>query len=158
MQRYTKLGSPREFSVVRRTVFCVLLGRAGQKLHKTGFAARRSVGGPAEHNFKVKKVFCFKLGTMSVPEALETTIRILLMYFIVLAHRWNRGVWARPAPSGTPHRHPWEPLGTPRAPPRGPTVHKTRFAARQKSHAAKLVLCTFGPGQFGQISFRERKM
>ena len=94
---------------------------------------------PIGHNFKVKKVFCFKLDAMSVPEALATTIRILLMFSIVLAHRWNPGVWARPAPSETPHRHPG-------APPRGPTVHKTRFAARQKSRAANLVLCTFGPG------------
>ena len=36
---------------------------------------------------KVKKVSCFKLDAMSVPEALETTIRILLMFSIVLAHR-----------------------------------------------------------------------
>ena len=44
---------------------------------------------------------------MSVPEALATTIRILLMFSIVLVHRWNPGVWARPTPSETPHRHPW---------------------------------------------------
>ena len=49
--------------------------------------------GPPGHNFKVKKSFCFKIDAMSVPEALETTIRILLMFSIVLAHR--RGTVAR---------------------------------------------------------------
>ena len=29
------------------------------------------------HNFKVKKLFCFKLDAMTVPEALATTILIL---------------------------------------------------------------------------------
>ena len=62
-------------------------------------------------NCKVKKLFCFELDAMSVPEALATTIRILLMFSIVLVHRWNPGVWARPTPSGTPHRHPWAPPG-----------------------------------------------
>ena len=41
----------------------------------------------AGHDFKVKKAFCFKLDAMSVPEALATTIRILLMFSIVPAHR-----------------------------------------------------------------------
>ena len=52
----------------------------------------------AGHDSKVKKAFCFKLGAMSVPEALATTVR--LIFSIVLAHRWNPGVWARPAPRG----------------------------------------------------------
>ena len=42
--------------------------------------------GAAGHHFKVKNVFCFKLDAKSTPEALETTIRILLMFSIVLAH------------------------------------------------------------------------
>ena len=67
----------------------------------------------AGHNSKVKNVFCFKLDAKSVPEALATTIRILLMFSIVLAHRGNPGVWLRPAPSRTPHRHPWVPPGHP---------------------------------------------
>ena len=61
-----------------------------------------------------------KLDAMSVPETLATTIRILLMFYIVLAHRWNSGVWACPIPRerliGTPsapHRHP---IGTPHIP------------------------------------------
>ena len=61
---------------------------------------------------------------MNVPEALATTIRILLMFSIVLAHRWNPGVWARPIPRerliGTPsvpHRHPIPPWA-PRRPAR----------------------------------------
>ena len=45
------------------------------------------VGGGAGRNYKVKKVFCFKLDAMSVPEALATTIRILLMFAIVLVHQ-----------------------------------------------------------------------
>ena len=56
--------------------------------------------------FSIKNVFCFKLDAKSVPEALATTIRILLMFSIVLAHRRNSGVWARPATSGTPYRDP----------------------------------------------------
>ena len=52
---------------------------------------------------------------MSVPEALATTIRILLMFSIVLAHQWVPRPWVRPAPSGTPHGHPWAPLGTHRS-------------------------------------------
>ena len=39
----------------------------------------------AGHDSKVKKAFCFKLDAMSVPEALATTILILLMFSIVLA-------------------------------------------------------------------------
>ena len=34
----------------------------------------------------VKNVFCLKLDAKSVPEALATSIRILLMFSIVLAH------------------------------------------------------------------------
>ena len=37
--------------------------------------------------FSIKNVFCLKLDAKSVPEALETTIRILLMFSIVLTHR-----------------------------------------------------------------------
>ena len=36
--------------------------------------------------FSIKNVFCLKLGTKSVPEALATPIRILLMSSIVLVH------------------------------------------------------------------------
>ena len=36
---------------------------------------------------RIENFFCFKLDAMSVPEALATTIRILLMFSIVLAHR-----------------------------------------------------------------------
>ena len=36
--------------------------------------------------FSIKNVFCLKLDAKSVPEALATSIRILLMFFIVLAH------------------------------------------------------------------------
>ena len=68
---------------------------------------------PSGCTFKVKNVFCFKLDAMSVPEALATTIRILLMFSIVLAHRWNPGASAHPDPSGMPHQHP---IGTPSAP------------------------------------------
>ena len=35
---------------------------------------------------QIENLFCFKLDAMSVPEALATTIRILLMFSIVLAH------------------------------------------------------------------------
>ena len=41
----------------------------------------------AGHNIKVKNAFCFKLDAMSVRETLETTIRILLRFSIVLADR-----------------------------------------------------------------------
>ena len=91
-------------------IFC--LNYPGPRVHKTVFVARLSVGGPRGTTL-VKKVFCFKLDAMSIPEALATTIRILLMFSIVLAHRCNPGVWPRPAPLGTPHRHP---IGTPSAP------------------------------------------
>ena len=37
-------------------------------------------GPPPGHTPKVKNVFCFKLDAKSVPEALATTIRILLMF------------------------------------------------------------------------------
>ena len=35
---------------------------------------------------QIENLFCFNLDAMSVPEALATTIRILLMFSIVLAH------------------------------------------------------------------------
>ena len=71
---------------------------------------------PTGRTSKVKKVFCFKLDAMSVPEALETTIRILLMFSIVLAHR--RGTVARaPQPARerllTTPGHLWPSLPTP---------------------------------------------
>ena len=70
---------------------------------------------PAGHNSKVKDLFCFKLDAMSVPEALATTIRILLMFSIVLAHR--RGTVARaPQPARerlTTPGHLWPSLPTP---------------------------------------------
>ena len=72
-------------------------------------------GPPTGRTPKVKNVFRFKLDAKSVPEALATTILILLKFSIVLAHRWNPRVWPHPAPSGTPHRHPWAPLVTPGA-------------------------------------------
>ena len=68
---------------------------------------------PSAHTraqLKVKSLFCFKLDAMSVPEAPATTIRILLMFSIVLANRWNPGVWARPT---TRERV----VGTPSVPP-----------------------------------------
>ena len=71
---------------------------------------------PTGHTPKVKNAFCLKLDAKSIPEALATTILMLLMFSIVLAHRCNPGASAHPAPSGTPHRHPigtpWAPLGT----------------------------------------------
>ena len=47
------------------------------------------------HNF-IQNLFCFKLDAMSVPEALATTIRILLMFSIVLAHRASGDTRAAP--------------------------------------------------------------
>ena len=44
---------------------------------------------PAGRHPKVKNVFCFKLDAKSVPEALATTILILLKFSIVLVHRQN---------------------------------------------------------------------
>ena len=35
-----------------------------------------------------QNLFCFELDAMNVPEALATTIRILLMFSIALAHQW----------------------------------------------------------------------
>ena len=61
-----------------------------------------------------KNLFCFKLDAMSVPETLATTIRILLMFSIVLAHQWGRRSWVRPTPSGDAS---WAPLGPPGHPP-----------------------------------------
>ena len=71
---------------------------------------------------KIKNGFCFKLDAESVPEALATTIRILLMFSIVLAHRCNPGVWPHPVASGMPHRHP---IGTSLAPPIGTPTDPT---------------------------------
>ena len=68
---------------------------------------------PAGRIFKVKHVFCFKLDAKSVPEALATTILILLEFSIVLVHPWVSRDIGPPHPSGTPHRHPWAPPGHP---------------------------------------------
>ena len=38
---------------------------------------------------KVQNLFCFKLDAMSVPEALATTIQILLIFSIILPHQWG---------------------------------------------------------------------
>ena len=73
----------------------------------------RGVTPPMGRNFKVKKVFCFKLDAVSVPEALATTIRIRLMFSVVLEHRRNPGVWARPTPRGRLMGTPGAPLGIP---------------------------------------------
>ena len=85
--------------------------------------SRSDPGPPAGRTPKVKNVFRFKLDAKSIPEALATTILILLMFSIVLAHPWgSRGI-GPPHPSGTPHRppwappeHPWLPLATHRPP------------------------------------------
>ena len=61
-----------------------------------------------------QNLFCFKLDAMSVPEALATTIRILLMFSIVLVHRWNPEASAHPAPSGTPPPTPCAPSENPK--------------------------------------------
>ena len=78
---------------------------------------------PSGRTPKVKNVFCFKLDAKSVPEALATTILILLMLSIVLTHRCNPGASAHPAPSDTPHPHP---IGTPSAPHRHPATFMGR--------------------------------
>ena len=75
--------------------------------------ARGEVGYPYLGSFLSQDLFCFKLDAKSVPEALATTILILLMFSIVLAHQREPRSMAPPHPSGTPHRHPW-------APPRHP--------------------------------------
>ena len=59
------------------------------------------------HTPKVKNVFRFKLDAKSVPEALETTILILLTFSIVLAHRQPR------PPGGVPPRSPGRPPRVP---------------------------------------------
>ena len=59
---------------------------------------------------KVKNVFRFTLDAKSAPEALATTIRILLMFSIVLAHRRRTVEWVRqPTRSGAPPDHSWPP-------------------------------------------------
>ena len=50
---------------------------------------------------------------MSVPEALATTIRVLLMFSIVLAHQRGAVARVRRAPLGDDS---WAPLGTPGRP------------------------------------------
>ena len=75
------------------------------------------VGYPYLSSFSSQNLFCFKLDAKSVPEALATTIRILLMFSIVLAHRCRSGEWPHPVPSDTPRPHP---IGTPSAPHRHP--------------------------------------
>ena len=87
-------------------------------LTKRGTPPRNYVPGfPSGRTSKVKNVFRFKLDAKSVPEALATTILILQKFSIDLAHRQNPGASAHPAPSDTPHPHPWapprHPLGTP---------------------------------------------
>ena len=74
------------------------------------------MGDPPLRKLLVPSVFCFKLDTKSIPETLATTIRILLMFTIVLAHRWNPGVWVRPTPRGRLLGTPWHPPGHPSAP------------------------------------------
>ena len=85
---------------------------------------------PAGHTSKVKNnVFCFNLDAKSIPEALATTILILLKFSIVLAHRQNPGASAPPralgdassAPLGTPG-YPPVPMG-----PRGGRVYAPQF-------------------------------
>ena len=73
--------------------------------------------GPAGRTSKVKNVFWLKIDAKSVPEALATTILILLKFSIDLVHRQNLGVSARPTPSGTPHPHPIRTLSAPHPPP-----------------------------------------
>ena len=79
-------------------------------------------GGRAElrhrNNNIAQNLFCFELDAMSVPEALATTILILLMFSIVLAHKWGPWSMGPRRPSGTPHRHPIGTLSTPWAPRR----------------------------------------
>ena len=65
---------------------------------------------------QIEDLFCFKLDAMSVPEALATTIRILLMFSIVLAHQWEPRSMGPLAPQGRPigtPGHPPAPMGTP---------------------------------------------
>ena len=75
-----------------------------------------------------QNLFCFKLDAASVPEALATTIRILLMFSI------RAPAMGPPAPSGTPHGSPWHPsapLGTHRSVGgRGAGVHVPSFATQ----------------------------
>ena len=79
---------------------------------------------------KVKNVFCFKLDAMGVPVALATTILILLMFSIVLAHQWGPRNMGPPHPLVTPHRHPWAPLVTPGAHGRAGGVHVPNSAKK----------------------------
>ena len=60
----------------------------------------------ARRDSKVKKAFCFRLDAMGVPEALATTIRILLMFSIVLAHQGGSQSTGPPHPLGDA---PWAP-------------------------------------------------
>ena len=69
---------------------------------------------PAGRTPKVKNVFRFKLDAKSIPEALATTILILLQFSIVLAHRQNPGASAPPRALGDASSAP---LGTPGPPP-----------------------------------------
>ena len=59
----------------------------------------------AGHDSKVKKAFCFKLDAMSVPEALATTILILLMFSIALVYQWDPGAREHIAHSWAAHVH-----------------------------------------------------
>ena len=105
---------------------------------------------PAGRNFKVKNVFCFKLDAKSVPEALATTIRILLMFSIALVHQ--RG----PEHVSAPHTrgglmwlpgHSWAPMG----------AHGTAGARLIPNHGLPLIPpslgCLFMGGGFKKFFF-----
>ena len=71
-------------------------------------------------SFSIINELCLKLDAKSVPEALATTILILLKFSIDLAHRQNPGASAHPAPSDTPHPHPIRTPSAPHPPPQAP--------------------------------------
>ena len=74
---------------------------------------RGKVGYTYFGKFSFQKPFSFKLDGKSVPEALATTIRILLMFSIVLAHPWG-------AHGGTPRTVQECPSGRPDVLPEDP--------------------------------------
>ena len=51
--------------------------------------------------FSIKTIFCLKLDAKSVPETLATSIRILLMFSIVLAHSGSQILTFLPMPIET---------------------------------------------------------
>ena len=120
---------------------------------------------PAGRTSKVKNVFRFKLDAKSVPEALATTILILLKFSIDLAHPWgSRGI-GPPHPSGTPHRHPWAPPEHPLSTPghsRGTFEYKNRGSSRNFFRSADPGLCTrspwASPGNPDKFPLGEREM